>query len=333
MNVPMDGWLRVRLVLLAGSGIACGRTHLTLTGSAGADADPSRRPIADAALPSDLAPALWPDLAPPLGPDLAPDLRKPICGNGWLDPGEECDDGNTNSGDGCGSSCIVEYAPPCPRPPCQPLVICGDGVLGPGEACDDGNIEKGDGCSDVCMVEAGFRCVVPGRRCTPICGDRMIVGTEDCDDGNSASGDGCSELCLTEDCWDCTSGACFLRPPVVDGGSCHGLPGGFCGDGLLQGAEECDAGAENSDGAYGGCSTHCQYLVCGDGIVNGAEACDLGTAENTAVYGDHTGCTSACALPHFCGDWYVDAAWGEDCDNGSLNGQSLCTQYCRIWMP
>jgi cysteine-rich repeat protein len=239
------------LVLLAGSGIACGRTDLTLTATAGANGNPSRRPIADAALPPDLpplpgpdfAPAVWPDLAPPLGPDLAPDLRKPICGNGWLDPGE------------------------------------------------------------------------------------------DCDDGNSASGDGCSEFCLTEDCWNCTSGVCQPRPSSVDGGSCHGLPGGFCGDGILQGAEECDAGAENSDGAYGGCSTHCRYLVCGDGIVKGAEECDLGTAENTAVYGDHTGCTSACALPHFCGDWYVDAASGEECDNGSLNGQLLCTQYCRIWMP
>jgi cysteine-rich repeat protein len=31
-----------------------------------------------------------------------------LCGNGWLDPGEECDDGNTVSGDGCSASCQVE---------------------------------------------------------------------------------------------------------------------------------------------------------------------------------------------------------------------------------
>ncbi|KAF3187092.1 hypothetical protein TWF788_002670 [Orbilia oligospora] len=30
------------------------------------------------------------------------------CGNGKLDPGEECDDGNTNDGDGCNSACRFE---------------------------------------------------------------------------------------------------------------------------------------------------------------------------------------------------------------------------------
>src|SRR6185369_14024316 len=40
------------------------------------------------------------------------------CGNGTLDPGEACDDGNTRSGDGCPADCT----PPC-----------GDGVLDPGE--------------------------------------------------------------------------------------------------------------------------------------------------------------------------------------------------------
>ena len=31
-----------------------------------------------------------------------------ICGNGHIDPGEECDDGNTNNGDGCSSTCKWE---------------------------------------------------------------------------------------------------------------------------------------------------------------------------------------------------------------------------------
>jgi len=33
------------------------------------------------------------------------------CGNGLVEPGEECDDGNTLSGDGCSSTCVSE----CPR--------------------------------------------------------------------------------------------------------------------------------------------------------------------------------------------------------------------------
>jgi len=59
------------------------------------------------------------------------------CGNGTLDPGEACDDGNTRSGDGCPADCT----PPC-----------GDGVLDPGEACDDGNTLDGDGCSADCRT-------------------------------------------------------------------------------------------------------------------------------------------------------------------------------------
>jgi cysteine-rich repeat protein len=34
------------------------------------------------------------------------------CGNGTLDPGEECDDGDTTSGDGCSADCIAEVPTP-----------------------------------------------------------------------------------------------------------------------------------------------------------------------------------------------------------------------------
>jgi cysteine-rich repeat protein len=32
------------------------------------------------------------------------------CGNGVLEAGEECDDGNTDSGDGCSATCQLEPA-------------------------------------------------------------------------------------------------------------------------------------------------------------------------------------------------------------------------------
>jgi cysteine-rich repeat protein len=330
------------LPLLVSSGLGCGRTELALTAANGTIEKPASLPTADAAsspelaLPvgPDLAPQPGPDLAPPLGPDLEPDLRNPNCGNGRLDPREECDDGNASSGDGCDSSCRVECSfTPCPWPPLTAPVICGDGRLGSAETCDDGNTDRGDGCSDVCQVELGFYCVVPGRRCTPLCGDGRVLGTETCDDGNQMSGDGCSEFCLTEDCWDCTGGVCRPRPPAVDGGNCRGLPTAWCGDGKLQGAEECDNGAGNSDGDYAGCSTRCRYLGCGDGIVNGPEECDLGHGKNTTAYGDPAGCRPGCTLAHYCGDGYVDSDHGEQCDYGALNGASICGQYCHIYLP
>ena len=34
-----------------------------------------------------------------------------VCGNGILETGEECDDGNLINGDGCSSTCTIEEAP------------------------------------------------------------------------------------------------------------------------------------------------------------------------------------------------------------------------------
>ena len=62
------------------------------------------------------------------------------CGNGVVDPGEQCDDGNLVAGDGCSASCRLE--------------ACGNGILDPGEQCDDGNLVSGDGCSAGCRLEA-----------------------------------------------------------------------------------------------------------------------------------------------------------------------------------
>ena len=73
---------------------------------------------------------------------------EPFCGDGTLDAGEACDDGNNVDGDGCSANCTIE-------------AYCGDGVLDPGEQCDDGNNENGDGCSALCSNEGG------GEGCTP----------------------------------------------------------------------------------------------------------------------------------------------------------------------
>lgn len=73
------------------------------------------------------------------------------CGNGRLDrdgdldpalANEECDDANTEPGDGCSPICLVER--------------CGNGALDMplGEQCDDGITGlSGDGCSSTCRVE------------------------------------------------------------------------------------------------------------------------------------------------------------------------------------
>jgi cysteine-rich repeat protein/parallel beta-helix repeat protein len=37
----------------------------------------------------------------------------PVCGNSFVETGEQCDDGNTVSGDGCSSTCTIEAVPTC----------------------------------------------------------------------------------------------------------------------------------------------------------------------------------------------------------------------------
>jgi len=105
-----------------------------------------------------------------------------------------------------------------------------------------------------------------------------------------------------------------------------------CGDGIVTAGEECDAGDQNSDTTYGGCTTLCKFgPFCGDGTKNGQEECDLGKGNGDASLGKN-GCTVGCTKPHYCGDGIVDASLNEDCDLGANNGQPgfACSSTCKV---
>ena len=64
----------------------------------------------------------------------------PLCGNGTIDEGEECDDGTENGSEfACLSDCTLN--------------TCGDGNVGREEGCEDGNQLATDGC-DLSAVRA-----------------------------------------------------------------------------------------------------------------------------------------------------------------------------------
>lgn len=104
------------------------------------------------------------------------DGEQKACGNGVLEDGEECDDGNTEDADACRSTCVKAK--------------CGDGVVWPDkEECDDGDEEDDDACLPTCVV---------GK-----CGDGVIwEGVEYCDDGNGDDGDDCPSTCIPATCGD-----------------------------------------------------------------------------------------------------------------------------------
>jgi cysteine-rich repeat protein/YVTN family beta-propeller protein len=194
------------------------------------------------------------------------------CGNGVIDPGEECDDGNLINGDGCDWNCTVTR--------------CGNGIVTAGEECDDGNQVNGDGCDNNCMrtgcgngaVTAGEQCddgnLVDGdgcdSNCTPTgCGNGVVTAGEECDDGGLINGDGCSADCTIEPGFSCTGqpsrctrllipgqgkNACMLEWFTEEAATWvgrNGLPSRWlmCTDGDPQ----CDFGAATGDNA---CTFH-----------------------------------------------------------------------------
>jgi fibro-slime domain-containing protein len=259
------------------------------------------------------------------------------CGDAILAPGEECDDGNTVSNDGCSSKCLVEAGYTCPTvgQACKQTAYCGNGTVdfSIGEDCDDGNTVGNDGCSPLCRTEAGYDCKTPGQPCVSNvkCGDGTIGGAEQCDDGNKVAGDGCGATCQLEPGWLCPVAAarCVAK---------------LCGDGLRVGREQCDDGNKlANDGCSPTCTleqgfacagttpTVCHATVCGDSKKEGFEQCDDG---NRIPY---DGCSPTCTLEPKCNGGQCTAVCGdgfkfpqEGCDDGNTTNGDGCDSTCTL---
>ena len=180
--------------------------------------------------------------------------------------------------------------------------ICGDGTVQGNEECDDGLAGNSDTAPNACRTD-----------CTdPACHDGVHDPAfgEQCDDGNTVNGDGCSGECVLD----------------------------TCGDGTIQGAEQCDDGAGNSNTSCKCRATGpnaCRTAKCGDTIVDTCrgEECDDGNL----LAGD--GCSALC-LTEFCGDDFINnkpcstnpnVPTCEECDDGVDNGNQPdgCRTNCK----
>jgi cysteine-rich repeat protein len=222
----------------------------------------------------------------------------PHCGDNVVQTGEQCDDGNIVSNDGCSSTCKTEF--------------CGDLVVQTSEQCDDGNTIECDSCSTSCKLVTG-------------CGDGVVCGTEQCDDGpaNGTLGDTCTKDCQLMPPAKCGDGNLDTGEQCDDGNhmDCDGCSRFClieCGNGKIDCSETCDDGNTASND---GCSATCQLEFCGDHFVQSGEECDDG-AQN-GVLGD--ACSTTCSL-HWCGDGHVDT--NEQCDDANANLCDGCTPDC-----
>lgn len=285
-----------------------------------------------------------------------------VCGDRLIRAGEQCDDGNIDSGDGCSNACVRELGYTCPCSP-EPGFVCGTtgGIGGAcGSVCGDGGVIGFEECDD-------------GRHCLVSLGPDALEGTGDdilraCStngdclqsDANAEcrtrSADGCNAGCRTELGWECPT----------SGGAC--LP--ECGDFVIRGVEDCDDGrqclntnnnvrtpcstdadcaAVPGDGLCAtrsgdGCATDCTFepgyscpagleviggecvAVCGDGLVRGEETCDDG--DTTSGDGCDSGCRAELGwtCPINVG---VNGAGGDcapTCADGLIRGNETCDE-------
>jgi len=265
-----------------------------------------------------------------------------VCGNGAVEGGETCDDGDATDAGTCNASCTgltscgdgVQQTPngngfseQCDgggeTAACNANCtesICGDSELNTtaGEECDDGNTTNGDGCDSSCQSEA-------------VCGNNLVEVGETCDDGNTSDGDGCDSSCISEVC-----GNGVLQPPagelcddgnLDDGDGCDSscIPE-QCGDNIINNGppggpgEDCDEGGVQS----ASCETNCKTPTCGDGIENTlvGEFCDTGGVDTASC--DAVDCTAP-----VCGDGVINRAAGESCDDGNLDDEDGCSSTCQ----
>ncbi|GMI45642.1 hypothetical protein TrCOL_g13795 [Triparma columacea] len=128
---------------------------------------------------------------------------EPVCGDGFLMPGEECDDGNAKDKDGCDHNCIIETGWLCTKEPFG-LSECTNGK------CECSEWGQGVCQQGTCLPVKGssltIDCVSDAQCQLSKCGDGIQTGVEQCDDGNTKSGDGCSATCGIELYHSCTGG-------------------------------------------------------------------------------------------------------------------------------
>ena len=267
------------------------------------------------------------------------------CGNGIIEPGEECDDNNTIEGDGCSSSCINE----------TPEYFCNDsdggqnffarglltGQLHPGSVNQTIDTCLSDSVSlrEVYCVNNSlgqsfvhtchYHCDSGACVNYSICGNGIIEPGEECDDNNTIEGDGCSSSCINETpeyfCNDSDGGQNFFARGLLTGqlhpGSVNQTIDTCLSDSVSLREVYC---VNNSLGQsfVHTCHYHCDsgacvnYSICGNGIIEPGEECD----DNNTIDGD--GCSSSCIneTPEY---------WCQDTDGGIREFRKGITRVCH----
>lgn len=248
----------------------------------------------------------------------------PLCGNGAVDSGEECDYGKLRNGlSNCTASCTLLY--------------CGDAVISPqlGEECEPDTEElyvldpaTGQLTTEVNYLQhsCGTVCTVPTcdatgtcaggckRKFLPVCPANQAVAL-----GSAAS----SSQVSSSSSVAVVSSSSSAAPAVVPVSTL--IP--RCGNTIVEPGEQCDDGALNANLPGSRCRVDCTLPKCGDSIMDTSrgEQCDDGP-NNSNLPNAH--CRMDCSIPK-CGDGFIDTSRGEQCDDGPNNANAPNAR-CRL---
>jgi cysteine-rich repeat protein len=258
-----------------------------------------------------------------------------VCGDGDVDPGEVCDDGNTYGGDCCSADCKtlkpVQAACTNQYSLCQLKAECEDNPLlgriciptlgaANGTPCDDG-----DACTvnDTC---SGTMCQGEPKECVPPNQCQLSAGCQSgaCVYVDKADGTPCDDgdICTTGDV--CSNGVCVgtVKCPAQAQDGCHkgqcDPKIGNCGpDTTMPDGTPCD------DGDPGTRNDVCTAGTCAGTVVSAGAACDALTPDDchtdVCVCDPVTGCTlTAKANGTPCGD--VGTCTASTCQDGVCTG-------------
>ncbi|MDP6547363.1 MAG: hypothetical protein QF917_00170 [Candidatus Woesearchaeota archaeon] len=234
------------------------------------------------------------------------------CGNGIIDPGEECDGTNlgpltencedydqifTGESISCNSNCKIDTSS------CfGTRGTCGDGSINIGEKCDTINFGEINDCTDYGefaegLLECNANCELNTELCVPIqsCGNGIIDQGELCDGTNLGS--------ITDSCTDYST---FFNSGTLSCGNdcmlntnnCEESPS--CGNGRLDSGELCD-------GTNFGNITDLSCFSYNENFINGTltcNSCDLSTSKCSANNTPITTCRDRgdCGLNEYCTD-------------------------------
>lgn len=196
---------------------------------------------------------------------------------------------------------------------------CGDGVVAAGrEECDYGDQTKNADRYTLMSCDPKT-CMKITNDTSKTCGNGILEAGETCDTGHLCEQPKYEQLCKE-------LGLSYKPNSKCNESACQ-LNNVNCGNGKLDGDEECDGRAGLKNGEF--CTPMCTKSRCGDGYVDTAagETCDLGELN------DNHRCTTKCALP-YCGDGIVSEFDGEVCDDGINDGAyGHCGVGCSKWGP